>query len=259
MQFLITKLYQHKALTTHKNKQRVLALSLGALFFSSLPFTLSASELQPYKADYNIMRKGKIHGEAKRELEKASDQTYVLKYSSNIEWMIFSDERTEETTFLYQNDKIYPTSYSMVREGTGPDKSYKIDFNRIEKSITHSDKKFPLKVDWREDWQDLLSYQTQLRLDVKAGKTKVSYPIIGKEGDEKNYEFEVVGTETITLPIGNFETIKVKRIYDNDKRQVYVWFAPSLDHMLVQLFKGKDGVEQFQIQLKHFNNESVNI
>lgn len=258
MQFLITKLYQRKASTTHKNK-RVLALSLGALLLSTLPFYSAASGLSPYKAEYNVLRKGKIHGSANRQLEISNNNTYVLRYSSNIEWMIFSDERTEESVFSFDGQLVQPLSYTMTREGTGPDKSYKIEFNKNEKSINHSEKKYPIPLTADSNWQDLLSYQTQLRLDVMSGKTKVSYPIVGKEGDQKNYEFEVVGTETITLPIGNFETIKVRRVYDNDKRQVMVWFAPALDYMLVQLFKGKDGVEQFQVQLKHFTNNKVAI
>lgn len=258
MQFLITKLYQRKASTTHKNKC-VLAPSFGALLLSILPFHSTASGLSPYKAEYNVIRKGKIHGSANRQLEKSDNDTYILRYSSNINWMIFSDERSEESVFSYDGQLVHPVSYTMTREGTGPDESFKIEFNKDDNSINHSDKKFPTPLSPDENWQDLLSYQAQLRLDIMAGKTKVSYPIVGKEGDQKNYEFEVVGTETITLPIGNFETIKVRRVYDNDKRQVMVWFAPALDHMLVQLFKGKDGVEQFQIQLKHFTNNKVSI
>ncbi|CCQ12300.1 hypothetical protein PALB_32010 [Pseudoalteromonas luteoviolacea B = ATCC 29581] len=248
-------------------------MSIGALFFSVFPTLTAAQEseiaevpiesspidLTPYTAEYNVLRKGKIHGKATRELEKVDENTYLVRYTSNIKWMIFSDDRKEETTFTLNNDQVHPETYLMERVGTGPDKSYNVVFDKNKKSIVHSEKEYPLTVEWRDDWQDLLSYQTQLRLDIKAGKTQFSYPIIDKDGDERNYAFEVIGTETITLPIGNFETIKVKRVYDNDKRQVFVWFAPSLDYMLVQLFKGKDGVEQFQIQLKSFNNSEISL
>jgi len=88
---------------------------------------------------------------------------------------------------------------------------------------------------------------------LKAGKTAFSYPIIDKKGNQRSYDFEVDGKETITLPIGNLETIRVKRIYDNNKRQAMAWFAPEHDFLLVKMYKGKGGIEQFQIKLKQYD------
>ena len=51
---------------------------------------------------------------------------------------------------------------------------------------------------------------------------------------------------------GNVEAIKVKRLYDNDKRQALAWFAPEMDYMLVRMWKGEKGVEQFEVQLNSF-------
>ena len=70
--------------------------------------------------------------------------------------------------------------------------------------------KYPLKIDWSDDFQDSLSYQVQVREELKQGKTQLSYPLIDKKGNLRNYDFEVVGTEMISLPIGNVEAIKVK-------------------------------------------------
>ena len=95
-----------------------------------------------------------------------------------------------------------------------------------------------------------------MKQDLKAGKTKFSYPIIDKKGDQRSYDFEVAGEEMITLPFGNVKTIKVKRVYDDSDRQAIAWFAPSYDHMLVKMYKGKDGMEQFQIELKTYQPKS---
>jgi len=56
----------------------------------------------------------------------------------------------------------------------------------------------------------------------------------------------------ISLPIGNVEAIKVKRLYDNDKRQALAWFAPEMDYMLVRMWKGEKGMEQFEVQMNSF-------
>jgi hypothetical protein len=60
----------------------------------------------------------------------------------------------------------------------------------------------------------------------------------------------VVDHETLVLPYGTVKTIKVERIYENSERQTIAWFAPELDYALVRIWKGKSGVEQFDIQLK---------
>lgn len=112
--------------------------------------------------------------------------------------------------------------------------------------------KYPLKFDWSDDFQDSLSYQVQVREELKQGKTQLSYPLVDKKGNLRSYDFEVIGTEMISLPIGNIEAIKVKRLYDNDKRQALAWFAPEMDYMLVRMWKGEKGVEQFEVQLNSF-------
>ena len=114
---------------------------------------------------------------------------------------------------MSENQAI-PLEYSMSRKGTGPDKQYNLVFDQNKKQIFSSKNKHPLKIDWKADQKDLLTYQFQLRQDLKAGKTSFSYPIIDKNGNQRNYDFEVDGKETITLPIGNVETIRVKRLYD---------------------------------------------
>ncbi|MBQ4858650.1 DUF3108 domain-containing protein [Pseudoalteromonas sp. MMG007] len=223
-------------------------LCAGAL----LPTSLIAGELTQYQASYDILRKGKNHGEAVRELKKLSDNNYELTYHSNIEWMIFSDSREETSKFTYKDGKVTPHHYNMVRTGTGPDKDYKIDFDTQNKVVTSSTSEYPLKCEWTDEFQDAISYQVQVREGLKKGETNFSFPLIDKKGNRRDYNFEVTGTEMISLPIGNVESIKVKRLYDNDKRQALAWFAPEMDYMLVRMWKGEKGMEQFEVQMNSF-------
>ncbi|KKE80820.1 DUF3108 domain-containing protein [Pseudoalteromonas luteoviolacea] len=246
MQFLINNPFQHKASITAKIKiHSALLIGLSAVFSSSL----HASTLTEYTAEYNVLRKGKIHGTATREFLQVADNTYALSYETDVKWMIFTEKRTEQSLFKFENGQTKPLHYSLNREGTRPDKSFKIKFDRDNKQLFSKEQSYPLKVEWDESRQDVLSYQNQLRNELKQGKTQFSYPIIDKNGNVRMYNFKVVGEETITLPIGNVKTVKVKRLYDNNKRHALAWFAPEYDYMLVQMLKGKDGVEQFQIQM----------
>ncbi len=248
MQFLTKNNFLHTARTTHNKKISALLLCVGAL----LPTSLIAGELTEYQASYDILRKGKNHGEAVRELKKVGEETYQLTYHSNIEWMIFSDKREETSVFTFLDNKVTPHHYNMVRTGTGPDKDYKIDFDTQNKVVTSSTSEYPLKCEWTDEFQDAISYQVQVREGLKKGETYFSFPLIDKKGNRRDYNFEVVGKEMISLPIGNVEAIKVKRLYDNDKRQALAWFAPEMDYMLVRMWKGEKGMEQFEVQMNSF-------
>ena len=248
MQFLTKNNFLHTARTTHNKKLSALLLCAGAL----LPTSLLASELTQYQANYDVLRKGETHGKAVRELKKLADNSYEVTYHSEIEWMIFSDSRKETSKFTYNNQTVSPTSYTMERSGTGPDKDYALEFDNQNKIVNSSESKYPLECEWTDEFQDSLSYQVQVREELKMGKTSFSYPLVDKKGNRRDYNFEVVGTEMISLPIGNIEAIKVKRLYDNNKRQALAWFAPEMDYMLVRMWKGEKGVEQFEVQLKSF-------
>ncbi|WP_404343128.1 DUF3108 domain-containing protein [Pseudoalteromonas mariniglutinosa] len=235
--------------TTQNKKRSALLTCVGTLL---LPTSVFAGDLTQYKASYDVLRKGETHGKAVRELKKIADNNYVLTYHSDIEWMIFSDSRKETSQFTYQNQRISPLSYKMERTGTGPDKDYSLQFNAQQQQIKSSESDYPLQYEWSNEYQDSLSYQVQVREELKKGKTELSYPLIDKKGNLRSYDFAVLGTEMISLPIGNIEAIKVKRLYDNDKRQALAWFAPEMDYMLVRMWKGEKGVEQFEVQLNSF-------
>ncbi|MCF7516660.1 MULTISPECIES: DUF3108 domain-containing protein [unclassified Pseudoalteromonas] len=249
MQFLTKRNFLHTAHITQNKKRSALLACVGTLL---LPTSVLAGDLTQYQAKYDVLRKGETHGKAVRELKKINDGNYVLTYHSEIEWMIFSDSRKETSEFSYQDHKISPLSYAMERTGTGPDKEYTLKFDPVHKQVNSNQSKYPLKFDWSDDFQDSLSYQVQVREELKQGKTQLSYPLVDKKGNLRSYDFEVIGTEMISLPIGNIDAIKVKRLYDNNKRQALAWFAPEMDYMLVRMWKGEKGVEQFEVQLNSF-------
>jgi hypothetical protein len=227
--------------------------SVLVVFLSAImSFSNFANDIESYSADYQVSRKGSVQGNAQRSLSQIDTNTFEMYYSSDIKWMIFSDKRTEYSKFNVKNNQFIPIQYKMSRKGTGPDKEYQLTFDHTNKTIHSKNKKYPLDVKWLKDQQDLLTYQVKLQQEVKAGKTRISYPIIDKKGKQRTYNFKVEGKETITLPVGNIETIKVKRVYDNDKRQAIVWLAPEYDYLVVKIYKGKKGVEQFQVELTDY-------
>ncbi len=221
------------------------------IILSALCSAVSAAELpvfNSFNADYIVYRAGKKHGEANRYL-KLTGQGYQLGYSSNISWMIFSDKRLETSDFIVREGYIQPLRYMMQRSGSGPDRYYELNLDPANKVLSEGKIKKAKAVSWQDDWQDQISYQLQLALDLKAGKTEFSYNVLNRHGDSKLYHYKVVAEEMLPLPYGNIKTIRVARIEKDSDKQVYAWVAPELDYMLVRLWRGEDNVEQFDVQL----------
>ena len=213
----------------------------NAAFAASLPFS-------SFNANYIVYRAGKQHGEANRYL-KLTENGYQLGYSSDISWMIFSDKRQETSDFVINNGQIQPLRYVLNRSGSGPNRYYELNLNPDTKVLTEGKSRKPKAVDWQDDWQDQISYQLQLVLDLKAGKTEFSYNVLNRNGNSKLYHYKVVAEEKLPLPYGNINTLRIARIETNSDKQIYAWVAPELDYMLVRLWRGEDNVEQFDVQL----------
>ncbi len=221
------------------------------LLLSSLCTAVPAAEtpvFNSFEADYLVYRAGKKHGDAKRYLTVA-DQRYQLGYSSDISWMIFSDKRQETSEFTVHNGQIQPLRYLMQRSGSGPNRYYELNLDPTSKVLSEGKLKKAKAVNWQDDWQDKISYQLQLALDLKAGKTEFHYNVLNRNGNSKMYHYKVVAEEVLPLPYGTINTIRIARIDNNNEKQVYAWLAPELDYMLVRLWRGEDNVEQFDVQL----------
>lgn len=85
--------------------------------------------LFPFKATYSILHKSKKVGTAIRELEKLTDNTYRYSYTTDIEWLIFDDKRTEESIVTLSKNNVIPQHYKYIREGTGRDKFYEWSYD----------------------------------------------------------------------------------------------------------------------------------
>lgn len=219
---------------------------VAALFCSAA--SAEVTPLSSFNADYVVYRAGKKHGEANRYL-KVTDQGYQLGYSSDISWMIFSDKRRETSDFTVNNGQIQPLRYVLNRSGSGPNRYYELNLNPDTKVLAEGKNRKPKAVEWQDDWLDQLSYQLQLVLDLKAGKTEFSYNVLNRNGNSKVYHYKVVAEEKLPLPYGNINTLRIARIEANSDKQIYAWVAPELDYMLVRLWRGEDNVEQFDVQL----------
>lgn len=85
-----------------------------------------------------------------------------------------------------------------------------------------------------------MSYQVQMRRDLAAGGSAFDYQVLHR-GKVKQYHFQTEGTESVILPKGAVEAIRIRRVRDDNDRETIVWIAPQLDYQLVKLRQIEEG------------------
>lgn len=211
-------------------------------YIGCLLFTLSTSgmaaeakkpegELKAFTADYKADVSGvPFSGTGSRSLKKDGDE-WVLEFGADA--ALFGME--ERTRFKIDKNLIQPQSYRHKRTGFGskPAKTAQFDWTKMIASWQQDDEKSSVKL--TAGAQDELSYQLQLRMDLKAGKTALSYPIID---DDKIYERSFIiedQNEVLETPVGKLNTVRVKVNRESKKRETWIWFAKDWDYILVRL------------------------
>lgn len=228
--------------------------SVSAVEIESQPTDTKSSftsSVKPFKAEYNIIHKSKKVGTGIRQLQKLNNNTYKYSYTTDIEWLIFSDIRSEDSIVHVDNNYVTPTHYHYMRAGTGKDKSDEWTYNLANNTAHDVEENETISVKYPKNIQDKLSYHLQLRINLINNPTQKHfvYPVIKTSGHIGNYVYQYDGEEELMLPYGLIKTIKLKREVVEKERVTYAWFAPELDYLLVKLHQVKGGVEQFEAQL----------
>ena len=228
-------------------------LAPGLTAQQTAPITRATAEkvssvFDDFSAEYAAFRYGRELGNATLSLSKLADNQYRLDYSSSVSLFFLSDKRKESSVFSLQDQQIIPQHYRFKRTGTGSDKQTRVEFNHEKNKIVVNDKpSFPL-----EEQLDNQLYRLDIQAKLALGESHFDYQVINYRGELRHYQLEVVASETLDLPYGKINTIKVGFIRENSSRQTYAWFAPELNYQLVRLQQFKDGEEQGDVRLKSY-------
>lgn len=201
------------------------------------------SAIRPYEAVYKAIYKEAI-------IPITLTGTRRFAPTKNGLWELYFIAETffvdlKEQSLLQKNGvKLIPNAYYYRTTGLVPEYyEHRFDWN-IGKIY---DIKY--KVFWPQKPQnsingnthDNMSYQEQLRQDVKLGKKKLEY-VVAIRGKIKLYEFEILQKETLETDIGTLNCIKVaQKINQYNKLNTYSWLATDLDYVLVKVKQKRDG------------------
>lgn len=185
-----------------------------------------------------LAKSNSVVAKAERRLEpKAwqSDSGHTIhgwKLSTNSRWMFINISEVSE--FTWPEWKLQ--TYEMERKGLSKSKNYRLERNKSGELVLSKHKSTPKVIKLQESVFDPLNYQLRMQLDLACQPPTdvLAYSLV-KRGAEKSYRFKTVGTETVQLEAGNFDSLLLEKIEDKLGRKTLIWFAKDFDYTLLKL------------------------
>jgi hypothetical protein len=213
------------------------ALALAALLATAVAAAGDAPPLAPFNADYQVQRNGKELGRATLTLRPAGDGTWEFS------------ERTEGTKGMASLLGVDVTEQSTFRwrDGMPEGLDYRYDQHTALKSRQRS-----TRFDWTapldESAMDRNLVTIALMAALKAGAHELSFAVVDK--DRVSAQRYVRGArESLSLPAGRIEAVRIDRQRENSRRTTTLWLAPRLDWLPVQIEQVEKNGETITLQL----------
>jgi hypothetical protein len=230
------------------------------LLAASLSGTVHAASLPDFSASYEL-RIGSLRiGTSTVSLENRPDDGYRYESRSTptplVSWLL-RDKLHETSIGTLTGDGVRPDQYHYKRSGGKKERVDELVFDWQSMRVSNDVEGSRWEMDIPAGTLDKLASQLGMMLALDQGKTDITFNI-ADDNKLKEYRFQVVGKETLELPAGTFETVKILRLRENKKRETLVWCAPALNYLPVRIWqREKDDVE-YESELEEFS-ESLRV
>jgi hypothetical protein len=213
---------------------RPLACLILLLF--ALTATAAPSLPEHFVATFSVRSHGTKLGQTRWTLVRDSENLYRFESvtrASGLLSLFLSGERRESSQWHYRGDRLQPLGYRYHRSGR-QGRSVKVRFDWEQGVAYNTTEGHTWKVEVKSGTLDKLLYLLALMLDVRAGKTELTYTV-ADGGHPKPYHASVLGRETLSTRLGTLETLKVSSQPAGDAPRTLLWLAPSLQYLPVQV------------------------
>ena len=175
-------------------------------------------------------------------LERQGDGMYVYRSWVEPRGMLgfIRRELTETSLVMLDGEgRIVPISYRR-RDGLGGRDS-DMRFDVVQGQVHIDYRGNSQTIDWEPGIYDLLSLRLVLSNDQAREALQDVYRVVDDRGRIEEVDVEIVGRETLSTPLGEFDTVLLE--YRNRRRdRLYrLWIAPGLDAAMVQLEQHEGG------------------
>ncbi len=138
---------------------------------------------------------------------------------------------------LFNKDRLHETSSGQFSDsGLRPDKYHYLRTGGNKERVAH------LTFDWTANVVVNNVAGSQGSFDVADG------------GTLKQFRYKVLGRETLELPAGTFSAVKVTELRGDERRKTWVWCAPALNYLPVQIIRQEKNDAEYVSHLEDFSD-----
>lgn len=195
-----------------------------------------ADPFPEFEARYALRYDGYQVGEATYRLSRqANDYRYesASKPTGITAWFR-KDRVREHSQWQWQDPLIRPLRYVYERSGGRKERRAELEFDWPRGQVENRVEGQPWQMDIPRGTLDKLVVTLAMMKDLERGKKSMEYSV-ADGGILKTYRFQVVGEEVVDTPAGRFNSIKLERLREDNKRYTALWCAPSLHYLPVRI------------------------
>jgi hypothetical protein len=225
-------------------------ISVSLISLINSPLVSSRLHLRDYQAEYQLYWNGIPVGTSKHKVKELSPNHFVAQAHSFPKLKFLPYEDFESSEFIQTNKQIRPQMFFFRTQENRKIEEGTLSFNWKTLNLTKQIKKKPIKQESISPIaHDRITQFFQLREDIKNGKSHLSYTIMDVN-KLIQWQFRVVGYETVDTALGPLETIKIEHLTDNKDRRTQFWLAKELDYVMVKLVQYKHGKKNVDVVIK---------
>lgn len=232
-------------------------LLIALVLFASQ--AVADTPLPDFRASYELTRGSLKIGNSTIELVNGRNGSYEYRSQSKpVSWVAwFLKDKLHETSRGTITDAgIRPDFYHYLRTGGSKEREAELVFDWKRMVVENNVEDSPWEMEIPPGTIDKLVSQLAMMRALANGEEDITFNI-ADGGSLKEYRFKVIGKETLELPAGTFETVKVTKLRDNKKRETYVWCAPALHYLPVRIWQREKDDSEYQSDLLSYSHSTT--
>ena len=209
---------------------------VAALLSLAAGIVCAAPPLPPdFTTDYILVRAGLTVAASTVSLSRNGNMAIYTSVArpTGMLAMLIKDEITERSTLDISGDELLMHEYAYIHRGSSKPRDMFVTWHDGVISGTYKGGELELMA--APDTLDPFSLQLRLMSDLAGNGDLFEYQVV--DGRKiKEFRFARMGSETISVPAGRFDVIRVAKLQaPGEVAEITFWFAPALHFLPVRI------------------------
>lgn len=228
-----------------------LAIGAGLGVLPSPAAGVEPAASQPFSARYELLRDGRVLGEAQLTLARGSDDTWRFETNTRGTRGLASVARAEineRSTFRWRGlipelvEYDYRQSVAMRRR----ERSLRVDAASNSILSRQDDRSWELR--FEDGVVDRHAVAIGIIAAVAAGRADLAFRVADRD-DVESQRYRVAGRERVDVRAGSFDAVLIERIREKPGRDTDTWLAPELGYLAVRIRHREADGETLEMRL----------